>query len=1776
MSYTPAVNAPAQSTHMDLPQNVVEALARLRSDGWTPCDHNPGESYDGDRGQGVPVAEDQEEAGMRLQGERLEEEAGEGQSRCRRGGELRQGELRGSVFGGFSAEAESRCFHGEAGVSRDGFAEEEMVLDGPTCQRLLAATTEFNCGIIMGAMQDSFRPFLLWEVCCRADSTLSQACQKVGMQIERKTLSTGYDMNKNGCIDALVTEATSNPPDRAWFSLMCTAVTLIQNINQRNQRQIDDLRKKRQKCRRQLKGAIKTIWSILEASGGSSKFYFEWPKNAYHGWNMKEMQEFIYHFEKIYGKLFFVQIDGCMHGVVCPEGWPLKKSWIILTNDAEFRDRCQLYCDGTHQHRPGGIIGIGSKAVESTGFYPMSMVTAVARCWKSQWQRQNQLTNKEIHNTLHSMEENYGAKEAGGADQDRMTSLKFPGEDKAGRDRAWSMLHQLHRAAGHPSNRSLARLCRDRGMPPWLVQMALDLKCQACIDTKKGEQLTLPVNIAAKPKPWQVVGMDVFELAFPKQKVKARFLLMLCLTMRLMAVSVVWQGQVHEVGTDPGDRMIQAFADSWLLHRPRPEWCLVDAQSSLCKGTFPSFLRSIGIGLCVAAGQAHWQHGATESGVKAIKETMKRLRNEQPTLSPKVCSLLAAAAHNQTDKVKGFSPIQWAYGSDPSQWGQPDDPLMVNQKFENNPVDFWQLQRHRERAEEVHRQELAKQKISRLYNAAGKPASAYAVGDWVCVWRKATLKSRKQEMNPEARFIGPGRVALIEPSGMKEGHGAVIWVLMGTALWRAAPEQLRAATETEVLTETLRLGEKAVMPMADPLKRLHSTVDVTKEPRMNPAEDLLPDQPPEDGMGEEEEDIAQDPESWQQDIARGRAEAPTRRRSRSRSTARRKEVKQDVRRWNQLTSINEARRRDGLGRLTSLPPEHLDHLPGDVGEFDSEERTLTRHHHQERWTLFVPTGQADCPIHLKDILSSRTTFWWDDSQHQEFSDDWRKAEEPEQPFSRPWTGRTVFKVKAGCKKRKVEHYDIADDEPIDADDFLDENAVFEETFATTNDIAVDKTYVASNDLVPEETFVTESKEVIEETFDLDETRAKIDLEKKDEECLLAFLRSEAAVDAEEACFLEFEVDNMKAFVADSLSYVQEKLHSAGKEVNFRKLSSDDQKLMMEAMAKEVSEVLRSMSLRAIRDYVPENVLKERCLPMRWILTWKPLTSPEEPPTDGSPTTVRPDGLSKAKARVVLIGYKHPDLARRDERTGKRQLQTSSPTLSRLGRQMFLQATALDMHTLESADAKSAFLQADAGIGTDALYTFGVPELQHAFGLQSQEALQVIGAFYGLTSAPRIFWKDADQKINKIGGQTHALDKCMWLFKDPNGRIVGRVASHVDDFLIAGDHRSEYWKEVRQKLKGMYQWSPWQAGTFVFAGVELKQTKDYSIYLTQETFCNALRPVLIQGEHGRPAVDPLTASELTQCRGLTMKAQWRAIQSAPQYAASIGMLASALSKGTVKEMKEANSLMKELRKTAKEDLVFHSFNFHRQVPLKWNELIAVHFGDAGLNNRPCGGSTGGYVTGFAEPSILEGKQAKLTIIDWRSWKLDRPSKGSNSAEGQAIYEAEDRGWKCRLFWAILNGERLVRGCATDLTSMMESLLVMDSRGCFDSITTSESVMLGMANARTGVEMLHVQHGTDDRSRCYPTWVPGDINLADALTKNTYEAYKVMALYHTNKSWIVRFNSEFVSARKQQKLRRQKALEESKTLGPVLALWPEEDLNILERSLFGISEQFPTRF
>ena len=191
---------------------------------------------------------------------------------------------------------------------------------------------------------------------------------------------------------------------------------------------------------------------------------------------------------------------------------------------------------------------------------------------------------------------------------------------------------------------------------------------------------------------------------------------------------------------------------------------------------------------------------------------------------------------------------------------------------------------------------------------------------------------------------------------------------------------------------------------------------------------------------------------------------------------------------------------------------------------------------------------------------------------------------------------------------------------------------------------------------------------------------------------------------------------------------------------------------------------------------------------------------------------------------------------------------------------------------------------------------------------------------------------------------------------------------------------------------------------------------------------------------------------------------------------------------------------------------------------------------------------------------------MSVMDWRSWKLDRTAKGTNGTETQGVYEAEDRGWRCRLFWALMHGEKLKRANAHELASRMESLLVTDSRGVYDAISMSESALLGMNNSRTGVDVTIIQEALRRDGRCYLTWVPSDMNLADSLTKATPDAYKVAATFLERKRWAIRFNEEFVSARKQQRLRRQQQHLEDASRAPLTPEWSslfEEELSFPER-------------
>ena len=111
--------------------------------------------------------------------------------------------------------------------------------------------------------------------------------------------------------------------------------------------------------------------------------------------------------------------------------------------------------------------------------------------------------------------------------------------------------------------------------------------------------------------------------------------------------------------------------------------------------------------------------------------------------------------------------------------------------------------------------------------------------------------------------------------------------------------------------------------------------------------------------------------------------------------------------------------------------------------------------------------------------------------------------------------------------------------------------------------------------------------------------------------------------------------------------------------------------MSAAKALEVDQWIATQACEALRHTVPDSQL----LRMRWVLTFKSAGNEAEHA-----------GKMKATARIVILGFSDPHLL---------EVETASPAMSRLSKQLFLQMCSTRRWRALKADVKSAFLQAES-------------------------------------------------------------------------------------------------------------------------------------------------------------------------------------------------------------------------------------------------------------------------------------------------------------------------------------------------------------------------------------------------------------------------------------------------------------------------------------------------
>ena len=86
-----------------------------------------------------------------------------------------------------------------------------------------------------------------------------------------------------------------------------------------------------------------------------------------------------------------------------------------------------------------------------------------------------------------------------------------------------------------------------------------------------------------------------------------------------------------------------------------------------------------------------------------------------------------------------------------------------------------------------------------------------------------------------------------------------------------------------------------------------------------------------------------------------------------------------------------------------------------------------------------------------------------------------------------------------------------------------------------------------------------------------------------------------------------------------------------------------------------------------------------------------------------------------------------------------------------------------------------------------------------------------------------------------------------------------------------------------------------------------------------------------------------------------------------------------------------------------------------------------------------------------PDFQKGVTTKLSLVAWRSWRLERAAISTNDAEAQAMHECEQASYRIRIMWGEILGlawrhgrDWVARSYAA--TGTVACLLASDSKGC----------------------------------------------------------------------------------------------------------------------------------
>lgn len=460
-----------------------------------------------------------------------------------------------------------------------------------------------------------------------------------------------------------------------------------------------------------------------------------------------------------------------------------------------------------------------------------------------------------------------------------------------------------------------------------------------------------------------------------------------------------------------------------------------------------------------------------------------------------------------------------------------------------------------------------------------------------------------------------------------------------------------------------------------------------------------------------------------------------------------------------------------------------------------------------------------------------------------------------------------------------------------------------------------------------------------------------------------------------------------------------------------------------------------------------------------------------------------------KARWCLLGHLDPDL------TEKAQVgDLQSPTLSQVGSNMIFQLLASHKWRMSLGDVKGAFLSAgDLPKRYRPLYARlppgGIP------GVPEDALIEVVGHVYGLNDSPSAWYKKLCQELIQVGFERSRFDACLFYYRE-HGKLTGIYGVHVDDCVTGGEGKGYH--DAIERLKSVFEFRKWRQGSGDFCGSQYEQTmQTFEIEMNQCRFVDKVKPLHMSRERARDKDSPLNEKEISCLRAINGSLNWLANQSRPDLATQVSFSQQTFPRPTVSDAISINHAVRRAKQHADQSIRFCSI-----AP---NKLGLMCHSDAAFANAKAGATQAGFIISFVDSGVNDGKDCPWSPAYWKSSRLPRVVSSTLSAEAQSMSVASSMlEWSHLMLSEALDGNRLAQSLWQGLGNRM-TMLVTDCKSLYDHLQSQSAP--GLDDRRTGIDII-ILRDSIARMKSTLRWIPTDRMLADALTKESPEAFDLL--------------------------------------------------------------------